>query len=112
VLFASESYIRENSTALRGVLTALARANEFMDKNRTEAATLLAKEFGLEPDEMAGIMNVNRYTLMLDDQMVGDLNQLSEFLLGLGRIKSAPKAQEWIEPGPLRAVRADLVKMK
>lgn len=112
VLFASESYIRENGAALRGVLTAIGRANEFMDKNRTEAAALLAKELNLEPDEMAGIMSVNRYTLSLDAQMVDDLNALAGFLHGLGRIKSQPRAQEWIDPAPLRAVRADLVNLK
>lgn len=112
VLFASESYLRDNAAAVRGVLHALARANEYMEKNRSEAAALLAKELGLEPDEMAGIMAVNRYTLMLDDEMVADMNRLAEFLHGLGRIKSLPKAQEWIDPATLRAVRADLVKMK
>jgi ABC-type nitrate/sulfonate/bicarbonate transport system substrate-binding protein len=112
VLFASESYIRDNSSAVRAVLTALVQATEYMDKNRKEAAAMLGKEFNLDTADMLEIMSVNRYTPALDNQMAEDLNQLAQFLHGLGRIKSVPKAQEWIEPAPLRAVRADLVRLQ
>lgn len=112
VLFASETYIRDNGPAVRAVLTALVRAMDFIDKNRKEAVAILAKELNLAPEDMSDVMNVNRYTLQLDEQMAADLNQLAEFLHGLGRIKSVPKAHEWIDPAPLKAVRADLVKLK
>jgi ABC-type nitrate/sulfonate/bicarbonate transport system substrate-binding protein len=112
VLFASDTYVKENAAAIRAVLTAVARANEFIDKNRKEAVAMLAKEFNLDAADMADVMNVNRYTLQLDEQMAADMNHLAQFLHGLGRIKSVPKAQEWIDPAPLKAVRADLVKLK
>lgn len=111
VLFASESYIRENGAQIRAVLSALARANEFIEKQPGEAAALLAKELNLETDEMAGIMKVNRYTLTLDAELAGDLNSLAEFLHKLGRIKSTPKAQEWIDTGPLKAAKPELVRL-
>ena len=112
VLFTSENFIRDQAPAVRAVLTALAKTMEFMDKNRTETIAILAKELNLETADMADIMNVNRYTLALDDEMMRDLDGLAEFLHGLGRIKSMPKAREWVDPAPLRAVRADLVKLK
>lgn len=112
VLFASESYLRDNGPAVRAVLTALARTMEFMEKNKKETVAILAKELNLDPADMADIMNVNRYTLMIDDEMVADLNGLAGFLHGLKRIKTRPNASEWIDPAPLRAVRADLVRLK
>jgi len=112
VLFASETYIREQGPAVRAVLTALVKTMDFMDKNRKETIAILAKALNLDHADMADIMNVNRYTLMLDKEMVADLNGLSGFLYGLQRIKTRPKAEDWIDPAPLKAVRADLVRLK
>ncbi|MCC6534423.1 MAG: ABC transporter substrate-binding protein [Burkholderiales bacterium] len=112
VLFTSESYLKDNAAAVRAVLAALVRADEFIEKNEKEAVALLAKEFNLDAADMSDVMKVNRYTLQLDDEMAGDMNHLAQFLLGLGRIKTAPKAAEWIDPAPLKAVRAELVKLK
>ena len=111
-LFASESYIRENGSTVRAVLSALVRATDFMEKNRKETIAILSKEFGLPEADISEIVAFNRFTAQLDDQMASDLNQLAEFLYKLGRIKVAPKAHEWIDPAPLREVRADLVKLK
>jgi|ERR1043166_4783278 ABC-type nitrate/sulfonate/bicarbonate transport system substrate-binding protein len=112
ILFATDTFVRENAATVRAVLTALARANDFIDKNRAEAIALLGKEFELDTADMAGIVAVNHYTLTLDDQMSADLNRLADFLFELKRIPSQVRAADWIDPAPLRAVRADLVKIK
>lgn len=112
VLFASETYIRDQGPAVRAVLDALAKTMEFMNRNRKETIAILARELNLDPADMSDIMNVNRYTLMIDEEMVADLNGLADFLYGLQRIKSRPNAKEWIDAGPLKAVRADLVELK
>jgi ABC-type nitrate/sulfonate/bicarbonate transport system substrate-binding protein len=112
VLFASDTYIREHGSTVRAVLTALAKTVDFMDNNKEETVAILAKELNLDRADMADIVGVNRYTLMLDKEMVSDLNGLSGFLYDLKRIKSRPKAEEWIDPAPLKAVRADLVRIK
>jgi len=112
VLFATESFIKEQPNVVKAVLTALARANDFIESNKTEATAILAKEFGLEQADMADVMASNRYTLAINDEMVRDLDQLAAFLLGQKRIQSQPKAREWIDPEPLKAVRASLVTIK
>ena len=111
-LFATETFVRDNGATVRAVLTALAKANDFIDKNRTEAIAILAKEFELDVADMTDVAAVNHYTLALDDQLASDLNKLSDFLYGLKRIQSQVKAADWIDPAPLRAVRPDLVKLK
>jgi len=72
---------------------------------------ILAKEYQLEPAEMDAIIDVNRYTLRLDDQLVSDLDSLAEFLYSIKRIPNPVKAREMIDAAPLKAVRADLVKL-
>ena len=112
VLFATEAYIREQPAAIRSVLAALLKANEFIGSNKGEATALLAKEFGLEPADMADVMASNNYTLALNDEMVRDLDQVADFLYGLKRIQAQPKAREWIDPELLRALRPQLVTIK
>jgi aliphatic sulfonates family ABC transporter substrate-binding protein len=111
-LFATEAYIKEHPKTLQSVLAALARANDFIDNNRPEAIQILSKEFGMEPADMADVMDSNRHTLELNEELVRDLDAVSAFLYGLKRIQSQPKASDWIDPAPLRAVRSKLVNLK
>lgn len=112
ILFTTDAFIRDQAQTVRAVLTAVAKANEFIDKSKSEATAILAKEFDFDPVDMAGIMGVNRYTLVLDDELAADLNKLADFLHGLKRIQSPVKAADWIDPAPLKAVRPELVKLK
>lgn len=111
-LFTTDAFIRDQAQTVRAVLTAVAKATDFINKNKSEATAILAKEFDLDPVDMAGIMGVNRYTPVLDDELAADLNKLAEFLYGLKRIQSLVKAADWIDPAPLKAVRPELVKLK
>jgi NitT/TauT family transport system substrate-binding protein len=112
VLFATEAFIREQPAKIKAVLTALARADDFIDARKSDAATILAKEFGLELADMAEIMTSNNYSLAINEQLTGDLDRLAEFLFGLKNIQSKPQAREWIDPAPLRALRPQSVNIK
>lgn len=111
LLFATESTLKEHPAVTKSVLTALEKANEFIEKNRPEAIAILAKEYQLEPAEMEAVMDVNRYTLRLDDQLVGDVDALAEFLYSIKRIPNPVKAKDAIDAVPLKAVKPDLVKL-
>jgi NitT/TauT family transport system substrate-binding protein len=112
VLFATDTFLKEQPKAVRAVLKALARADEFIVRNKSEATAILAKEFGLEPADMADVMESNRYTLELNDVLVRDLDGVASFLYGLKRIQSQPKARDWIDPSALREVQPNLVQLK
>jgi len=112
LLFASDTFVRDNAATVRSVLAALAKANDFLDSNKNEAVQLLAKEFELEPAIMSTIMGENRYTLQLDDQLAADMDELGAFMKALNRLPQAPKARDWIDPAPLKAVRPALVRLK
>lgn len=112
VLFGTDTFLKEQPNAVRAVLKALAKADQFIVTNKREATAILAKEFGLEPADMADVMESNRYTLELNDVLVKDLDGVASFLYGLKRIQSQPKAREWIDPAPLREVQPKLVHLK
>jgi ABC-type nitrate/sulfonate/bicarbonate transport system substrate-binding protein len=112
VLFATEAFIRDQPATVKSVLGALASADDFIRTNRDEATQILAKEFGFDKADMTDIMASNRYTLVLDDDMVSDLDGLADFLAARKSIQSKPEARSFIDAGPLKAVRPDWVKLK
>lgn len=111
VLFANEKFIADEPQTIKAFLTALVKANDFIEQNREEAIAILAKTFDLDTNDMSEIVAVNRYTLSLDAQMVSDMDALAAFLFDLKRISGTVKTTDWIDSGPLRSVRADLVKL-
>src|SRR4029077_10707394 len=112
ILFSTEAFIRENSATIKAVLTALARSDEYIESNRSEASNILAKEFGMDPRDMTDIMMENRYTLSLDDQLGEDVDRLTDFLYSQKNIDSKPEARAWIDPTHLREVRPQLVTLR
>jgi len=112
LLFASEAFLKDNPKVVHAVITALVRAADYMEKNRDAVIAYLGGEFKIEPADMVEVYASNRYTPVIDDGLMADLNQLAEFMLGLKRIANPVRAQEWVDPAPLRAVRADLVRLK
>lgn len=112
VLFGTESFLKEQPAAVRSVLRALARADEFIASSKPEATAILAREFGLAPADMAEVMESNRYTLEMNDAMASNIDGVAAFLHGLKRIQSAPKAREWIDVAPLREVAPKLMQLK
>lgn len=112
VLFTTESFLKEQPGPTQAVLKALAKAGDFIASNRAEATMILSKEFGMDAADMSDVMDSNRYTLELNAELVRDLDQVSAFLYGLKRIQSQPKAHDWIDPAPLRAVRPKLVDLR
>jgi aliphatic sulfonates family ABC transporter substrate-binding protein len=112
VLFATETFIREQPATIKSVLTALASANDLIESNKSEASNILAQEFGFDAADMTDIMLENHYTLAINDQLVGDFDHLTDFLYGLKSIQSKPDARTWIDATYLRAVRPQLVTLK
>jgi ABC-type nitrate/sulfonate/bicarbonate transport system substrate-binding protein len=112
VLFASESTLKQRPAVTKSLLEALEKANEFIEKNRSAAVTILAKEYELEPAEMDAIIDVNRYTLRIDDQLVDDMDKLADFQFSIKRIANAVHVRDAIDVTGLRALRSDLVQLK
>lgn len=111
VLFTSEDFLAQQPETVKQALTALAMASDFIEQNRDEAVAILSAEFGLTPEQLSAIVDVNRFTLSLDDQMADDMNRLAQFLAGLGKIVQNVDVREWIRPDLLREIRPELVKL-
>jgi sulfonate transport system substrate-binding protein len=111
VLFATESTLKEQPAVARSVVGALQKANDFIEKNRPEAVAILAKEYGLDASEMEGIIDVNKYTLRLDDQLAADFDKLGEFLYANKRITNSVRIRDVIDASILQSVKPELVNL-
>jgi ABC-type nitrate/sulfonate/bicarbonate transport system substrate-binding protein len=112
LLYSTQPFIREHPATVKAVLRALAHADDFIESNRTEAANIIAKEFGTHPEDMKEIMMENHYTLAIDNQLMHDIDVLTDFLHRQKNIQSKPEARTWIDPTYLREVRPRLVTLK
>lgn len=111
VLFAHADFVKSQPETVKQAIKALGKANVFIRENRQEAVAILAKVFQLTPEQMAQIVDVNEYTLLLDQRMVEDMGKLAAFLLSLGKIEKPVEVGSWVNPQPLREVAPDMVKL-
>lgn len=112
VLFTSEEFAKNNKETVEKVITAIAKASDYLRTNRKEAVALLADAFQLTPDQMDKIADVNEYTLTINDQMIDDMNSLAGFLASRGKVAEGTDVRNWINTDALSAVNPDLVDIK
>jgi ABC-type nitrate/sulfonate/bicarbonate transport system substrate-binding protein len=111
VLFAHADFVKNQPGTVKQAIKALEKANVFIRDNRPEALAILAKAFQLTPEQMAQIIDVNDYTLLLDKRLIDDMNKLSSFLSSLGKVEKPAEVSSWVNPQPLREVAPDMVKL-
>jgi ABC-type nitrate/sulfonate/bicarbonate transport system substrate-binding protein len=112
VLFTSQDFARKDGDTVKKVITALDRANAYLKSNRKEAVEILAKAFQLTPEQMDHIVDVNDYTLLIDEQIVSDMNKLSSFLAALDKIPAEVDVRSWMSTAALKSVAPNMVKLK
>jgi ABC-type nitrate/sulfonate/bicarbonate transport system substrate-binding protein len=112
VLFASESTVKAQPAVTKGVIAALEKANEYMKSHRSEAIAILAKEYSLKPADMSAVLDKNRYTLEINDQLVSDMDKLAAFLYSIKRISNPLHTRDAIDTAALASVRKALVQLK
>ena len=112
VLFTSQDFARKDGDTVKKVVTALDRANAYLKSNRKEAVEILAKAFQLTPEQMDHIVDVNDYTLLIDEQIVSDMNKLSSFLAALDKIPAEVDVRSWMSTAALKSVAPNMVKLK
>jgi len=108
LLFVHEKTLRGQPDQAAAVVRALQKASGFIQSQRQEAVAILAKVYELEPREIEAILDMNRYSLELDDRLVQDLDTLSAFLVESKRIAAGSDPRKMIDTSVLKQVAPDL----
>jgi len=88
VLLAKESMINDHPEAVKAVLKAYQRGNEYMQKNPEECLKLLAVEMKIPEEQLRKMMDKYIYYPPIDDKFIMDMRSTEQFLLKNSIIKN------------------------
>jgi NitT/TauT family transport system substrate-binding protein len=115
LLLASEPFLNKNPNTVRAVLRGLLRANDEIQKPAAQqiaAKSIHANESpGMPEDVILKMIAARKYTMTIDAALVAGLQNMTDFLHSIQRINRRAEVREWLAPGPLKQVRAALVKI-
>lgn len=77
---ANKEWLKTNEETASKVLKALSKATDFINNNKAEAVTILAKHIGMNQEDTAKIMDENKYIFGVDDTYVDTTITLQEFM--------------------------------
>lgn len=87
------------------------KATDYINENPKDAAKIVAKRINIDESECLRIMQENKYTMQYDQQFVEGADNMANFMLEMGNIKSVPKTDDYLEPAMLKKVFPDEVKL-
>jgi sulfonate transport system substrate-binding protein len=115
LLLANEPFLNKNPNTVRAVLRGLLRANDEIQKpagQQTAAKSIHANESaGMPEDVILKMIAARKFTMTIDRALVDGLQTMTNFLHSVKRINRQAEVREWLVPGPLKQVRAELVKI-
>ena len=92
-------------------MRALDKATNYINEHPEDAAKIIAKRINIDEKECLRIMQENKYTMQFDQQFVDGANNMANFMLEMGNIKSVPNTNEYLDPTMLKKVAPDEVKL-
>jgi ABC-type nitrate/sulfonate/bicarbonate transport system substrate-binding protein len=117
LLLVRQDYLASNKEMIRKLLAALAEALDELKSGKPEllmrVANFIREAQGITipAETLVEMMRRRTYTMTIDKTFLDAQAVNTEFLHGLGRIKTKPDVRSWIDPEILRSVRPDLVKI-
>lgn len=108
----TDDFLAENPNTVKAIIRALEKATVYINENREEAVKILAPELHLAEEELTEIMNRNVYDMTADESFIEGSNgkAVTDYLLSVGNIQSAPEQSEYIDLSLLKEVNPELVK--
>jgi NitT/TauT family transport system substrate-binding protein len=113
VLFTLESFLKQNPNTTVALLRGLKQSQQFLESPANAEAVLdiLTEPLNIPKADLRKIMARNRYQLQIDQTLLDSMDAQTEFLHGIGFLRSAPKARSYVEARFLREVDPGLVKI-
>jgi NitT/TauT family transport system substrate-binding protein len=112
VVFTPQEFIDKNPNTLVALLKGLARGNDFVHSNRPEAIKILSRRLSIPEDELTEMMSRNKYTMLIDEAFVNEMNASADSQLAAKQIPKAPRASTYTVPDLMRKARPAWVTVK
>ncbi|MBI2197030.1 MAG: ABC transporter substrate-binding protein [Candidatus Rokubacteria bacterium] len=112
VVFTPQEFIDKNPNTLVALLKGLARGNEFVHSNRAEAIKILTRKLSIPEDELTEMMGRNKYTMLIDQAFLNEMDGAADSQLAAKQIPKAPRAATYTVPDLMRKARPDWVTVR
>jgi NitT/TauT family transport system substrate-binding protein len=113
ILHGRDDYIQQNPEAVKGLIRALIKAEDFANKNPEQTARMVAEFVKTDPEQMLSYWDSYKFKVQLNQEL---LNQFSENDRMIKKYmpeyadKPTPDFTKYINPEPLRSVAPDRVQ--
>ena len=108
----TDDYLHKHTEDIEAMLRALDKATVFINENPEEAAAIIAVELKLEKDQVRHIMKKNHYSMAIDKPFKSACEEMSSFMLKMGRLHDIPIFWDYVNIDYLRVVDRSLVTIK
>lgn len=106
-------YADVNPELTRAFLKALIRAETFLRESPAEATKLVSVSAGIKEDQLPALLGKYDYSVLLDQSLLIALEDEARWIISekLRDERRMPNFLEYIDAGPLKAVKADRVRL-
>lgn len=109
VIFSPQEFVDTHPNTLVALLAGLSKGHDFLMANRAESLDILTRKLGIPRDELAEMVGRNRYTMVVDQAFLTEMDSTAESLLAAKQIPKAPKATTYTVTTLMKRARADWV---
>lgn len=107
----TQDFYDKNPETVEKLLRALRKATDYINEHPEDAAKIIAKRINIDEKECLRIMQENKYTMQYDQQFVDGANNMANFMLEMGNIKSVPKTDDYLDPTMMKKLFPNEVKL-
>ena len=104
-----EEFLESYPKTVVAVLRALAKSVDYIHSSPDDVAKILAGKLKLDIADVKVMMSENKYSMKIDKALAEDFANLTAFLYSIGKLKSKPDINDWVEPSFLKKVRPEWV---
>ena len=107
----TQDFYDKNPETVEKLLRALHKATDYINEHPEDAAKIIAKRINIDEKECLRIRQENKYTMQYDQQFVDGANNMANFMLEMGNIKSVPKTDDYLDPTMMKKLFPNEVKL-
>lgn len=112
VVFSPQEFVAKHPNTLVALLKGLARGNDFVHSNRPEAIKILSRKLSIPEGDLTEMMERNKYTMVMDDAFLNEMNAAADSQLAARQIPKAPRAASYTVSELMRKARPAWVTIK
>ena len=109
VIFTPQEFVDSNPGTLVALLKGLSKGHDFLMANRAESLDILTRKLSIPRDELTEMVARNRYTMLVDQAFLTELDNTAGSLLAAKQIPKAPKATTYTVTTLMRRARPEWV---